>query len=77
MEKENNEKNLKNERKSKKINVKVNNKKAQKDTKELIIKKEKKDKTGAGKIFRRRLETKIRQLRSDRYTRPGDSPPFR
>ena len=53
MEKENNEKNLKNERKSKKIDTKADKKKAQKDTKELVVKKEKKDKTGAGKIFRK------------------------
>ena len=53
MEKENNEKNLKNERKSEKIDTKTDKKKAQKDTKELVVKKEKKDKTGAGKIFRK------------------------
>ena len=53
MEKEKNEKNLKNEKKSKKIDTKADKKKAQKDTKELVVKKEKKDKTGAGKIFRK------------------------
>ena len=53
MEKENNEKNLKNGIKSEKIDTKADKKKAQKDTKELVVKKEKKDKIGAGKIFRK------------------------
>ena len=53
MEKENNEKKLKKDKKNEKVEKKQGDKRIQKEAKELVVKKEKTNKIGIGKILRK------------------------